>query len=86
MALNSTSDTPADSAEENNLADATSKKHKEFGNSVRERVPNLASRRRAVPATSADAEHSFSKLSSIQTHQRQQMSFETLKMTIFFLL
>ena len=83
MALNST---PADPAEENNLADATSKKLKEFRKSVRERVPNLAKvagELLSVPAPSADAERSFSKLTSIQTHQRQQMSFETLKMSIF---
>jgi hypothetical protein len=65
MALNSTSDTPADQAEKSVL---------------RERVPNLAKvagELLSVPATSANAERSFSKLTSIQTHQRQQVSFET---------
>jgi hypothetical protein len=54
---------------------------------VRERVPNLAKvagELLSVPATSTDAERSFSKLTNIQTHQRQQVSFETLKMSSFF--
>ncbi len=48
VAFNSTSATPADPADDYSFADATSKRLKEFWKSVRERVSNLTSRKRAV--------------------------------------